>query len=70
MFQWEQIFIINDHWEGAYAFRNRKYKFTFKRLSVQPDINGAVLGLFIDKNTKFDLEGKLKSEQSKAKNIS
>ena len=57
---WERIFINNDHWEGAYEFHKRKYKFTFESLSVQPDFSGSVLGLFIDSNAKFDLEGELK----------
>ena len=58
MFLWEQIFINNDHWEGTYDFHNRDYKFSFKRLSVQPDFSGSVLGLFMDRNAKFELEGK------------
>ena len=60
MYMWEEVFINNDHWEGAYEYHNRKYKFTFKRLTVQPDLGGSVLGLFIDSKAKFDLKGELK----------
>ena len=42
MYMWEEVFINNDHWEGAYEYHNRKYKFTFKRLTVQPDLGGSV----------------------------
>ena len=57
MFLWEQLFIRNEHWEGTYEFHKKKYKFVFKRLSVQLDFSGSVTGLFMDSNGKFELEG-------------
>ena len=57
MFLWEQIFINNEHWEGTYEFHKRKNRFVFKRLSVTLDFSGGVIGLFMDSNAKFELQG-------------
>ncbi len=57
IFMWEQIFLTHAHWEGTYEFEGRENRFSFRRLSVQPDFGGSVVGLFIDNHAKFELEG-------------
>ena len=57
MFLWKQIFINSEYWEGTYEFHKKMYKFVFKRLSVQLDSIGTVIGLFSDNSAKFELEG-------------